>query len=92
MRGKAIGLDAEFLDRIGERKREIDVGETVVVISAVHDVVVPGGLASTDGDSRGAGVVFGGDDGLRAAEGCCGNAHGAAGEQDEVGGLASVEG
>jgi hypothetical protein len=44
LRRQTGSLHAEFLNGVRERKGQIDVGERVVVVRAVHQVVDVGGL------------------------------------------------
>lgn len=84
----AAGLDGELLQRVREGEGHVDVGVRVVVVAAVEDIVVAVDLAAHDGDTEGGLVVVAGND----AGGCVGRRGGAAGEGDEVGGLAAIQG
>ena len=50
-RRQRAGLHAELRQRIGKRERHVDVGEAVVVVAAVEQVV--GGVARAAGDGDG---------------------------------------
>ena len=49
-RRQRAGLDLELLDRVGERRGEVQVVEGIVVRAAVHDVRHAVGLAAGDGN------------------------------------------
>ena len=87
-RGDAVRLDAELLQRVGKRERQVDVGMRVVVIAAVEQVVVAVLLAARDGYADRADVIVRRDE---APGGVRRNAR-AAGKQDQIGRLPAVQG
>jgi hypothetical protein len=47
-RAETAGLHAEFLYRIREGIGQIDIGESIIVISAIQEIVVAGRRPSSD--------------------------------------------
>ena len=83
-RRQRAGLDLELLQRIGERRRQVQAVERIVVRAAVHDVGDAVGLAAGHRDRHGrkilVGVEVAGRRGGREA-----------GEEDQLGRLPAVE-
>src|SRR5262249_17922325 len=92
LRRQAVGLYAELLQRVREWKRQIYIGEGVVVICPVHDIVISGGRSAADRNSRGIGVVLRRDDRVVSTKARAGDGHGAARQKNQLRGLASVQG
>ena len=87
---QAVGLYTELLQSVRERKGQVDVGKRIIIVAAVHDIVIGGWLATGYGNRYGVRVALGGYERVRPTERSGGIGRSAAGEQDQVGGLASV--
>ena len=83
-RRQRAGLDLELLQRVGERRRQVQVVERIVVRAAVHDVGDAVGLAAGDRDRHGRIVLVG-------VQVPGGRGRGEAGEEDQLGRLPAVE-
>ena len=83
--GKTAGLNAELLQRVGERERHVDVREVGDVVAAVQQVI--GSVALPAGDRHGgrARIILAADH-VRVRR-----RRGGAGDHDEVGDLAPVQ-
>src|SRR5262249_29463730 len=85
--GNAAGLNAELLQGIRERERQVHVGMRVVMVAAVEQIVIAVDLASSDRYAHRGRVIVGRDHPARRV----GWNRSAAGEQDQVGGLPAIE-
>jgi hypothetical protein len=87
---QAVGLHTELLQSVRERKGEIDVGKRIIIVAAVHYIIIGGWLPAGDRNGHGVRVALCSYERVRSTERCRGVGRSAAGEQDQVGGLASV--
>ena len=83
-RRQRAGLDLELLQRVGERRRQVQVVERIVVGAAVHDVGDAVGLAAGDRDRDGRVVLVGVEVARRRGRR-------QPGQEDQLGRLAAVQ-
>ena len=83
--GKRVGFDRELAECVGEGIGQVGVGEGIGVAAAVEDVVVVDALAAGDRDNGSVGVGF------AAVNVVAGSIDGTTSDENELGGLTSVE-
>ena len=58
LRRETRRLHAEFLDSIRKRKRQVYIGERIVIVSPIHQIIDVGRLRACDRDGHGAGIAW----------------------------------
>ena len=84
-RGKAAGFNAELLQGVGERERQVDVGVSIDILAAIQQIV--GLIALPAGDRHGGGRLII----LAAGQVACRGGSRGAGNQNQLRGLPAVQ-